>query len=1460
MFVVLLLLCLVASPVLLRAQLPALDPCSAGLSYIIAFPDTTQNVIDERFIENLNYLDDRFYVFLYSSADSNRVSITPKGSTPETIMLEAGKFTELSLIPKRVVNEIGKVSNLSYRIDAEEPILIYCYMATKFGGEMWTPTPVESWGMRYYATAIPPTVVQDILKWDEVNFGEREKISPAVLTVIAAYDSTRVVLTPNVPMLGTNTIMLNAGQVYQYETIFDWPSKYAGRPQPDPGGTLITADKPIAVISTNTRSRSGSANVMLSENSITTMLAEWLTPAEQHGTEFVYLPTWDSRRVIPGDPSQRLDELRQGEFVRIFGTSQGAPTSGTIFHGTGAFSTPFSVNERAVYQTKIDTPRATYIKTARPAQVTMHSSPASHFDSTFGLPGGYTGIGYTGWGPYMTTLIPREQWISFIPFRAPIHPFGMEHYVNVVAAAAAQGKIFLKIGTGAWQPFVFNRGAVGGSDLVWGTMRIGNGVDYYLRGDNDARFSGHVYGFWRGYERFQPGKTKKKDDGNGIASGGGSDADQIMHPAEYFENISLPYGYPLAFSHCAVVPPGIKGVDTSMGCSELTINVQLVPGGAGVHSIVLDPFTTQNARLIFIRPDSATKLLGYSGSSVEVRVVPIDSTKDAQATVLIQDRSRLGKVWRVQYRYTPERVVLNTNPAGEFDFGNVLLNNPAQRQLTIINPTTGRLIEVRSVRLIRGDQSFTVKSSTLPDTLKKDSVAIITLESLPTVEGQFYYDTLVVTLGCSEVRIPLRTRTIHPCITVGDLDFRTLDLNESKTLPLEICNFGSAPVTFFDSTGAGFITWLETHFTADPADLAALKTAVLDSGECITVRVTFRSSETGVFATTARVWASSRNCNDTSIWTAVVTRPGPNISGVNWHERWLATRNQCTKSGIAEYDSVIMVSNTGQQPFTVQSIELIGADATAGYFRLGAAPSIPPGTVIQPGASAAIPQQVIFTPDAERSYICTIRLRTTTGDSTDNVLNGIGIESHVRLTDVNFGTNEFRGAGTTSISGMATLTALPSRPLTVRELRLSDPANFAFDLSGGFVPPVAANPATWWLLNPGESRNVPLLFTPQDSGTVNALLMAVGDHSACDDSTSALTGITYGLSVRASKTDFGVVLSCVDSTGEATLINLSRAPVKVTNIILNDATGAFSLNAPGTPDTLDPGATLRVPVTFAPGGSGNYTATVAFIVTNIDGTVNLGTIEALLTGVGDVFSVNAAIARTHHEFPGIPITIPVRLDEPLDRARVSHLQFSLTYNAGIMQLTNGIQATIGAMLNGTLLAGWAANVTALSAGRFEVDLTAPAGTFLQGTGDLLRLNFTTYAGSTFISELPFSIDLPETPCATVIPSAGLFQLDSVCGMHLRLIESFGKRYALDAPTPNPVTASADIRFSLGLDGATTLTVYNALGQRVATLVNGYMQPGTYQVTWDVGDAAAGLYYYRLVSGVWSKTGQMIIRK
>lgn len=80
------------------------------------------------------------------------------------------------------------------------------------------------------------------------------------------------------------------------------------------------------------------------------------------------------------------------------------------------------------------------------------------------------------------------------------------------------------------------------------------------------------------------------------------------------------------------------------------------------------------------------------------------------------------------------------------------------------------------------------------------------------------------------------------------------------------------------------------------------------------------------------------------------------------------------------------------------------------------------------------------------------------------------------------------------------------------------------------------------------------------------------------------------------------------------------------------------------------------------------------------------------------------------------------------------------------------------------------------------------------------------------------------------------------------------RIALSGGTPNPFGGSAagatTLRFTLPVAAEVRLEVYDALGRRVTTLLEGRQAAGEGSVTWDGRDAAgrpvgAGLYFYRL---------------
>jgi hypothetical protein len=78
--------------------------------------------------------------------------------------------------------------------------------------------------------------------------------------------------------------------------------------------------------------------------------------------------------------------------------------------------------------------------------------------------------------------------------------------------------------------------------------------------------------------------------------------------------------------------------------------------------------------------------------------------------------------------------------------------------------------------------------------------------------------------------------------------------------------------------------------------------------------------------------------------------------------------------------------------------------------------------------------------------------------------------------------------------------------------------------------------------------------------------------------------------------------------------------------------------------------------------------------------------------------------------------------------------------------------------------------------------------------------------------------------------------------------------------PNPFNPSTQIRFSLPTDQPARLSVYNLLGVKVATLIDGAMAAGSHTATWDATGMPSGLYFARLEAGSATEMKRMVLAK
>lgn len=90
-------------------------------------------------------------------------------------------------------------------------------------------------------------------------------------------------------------------------------------------------------------------------------------------------------------------------------------------------------------------------------------------------------------------------------------------------------------------------------------------------------------------------------------------------------------------------------------------------------------------------------------------------------------------------------------------------------------------------------------------------------------------------------------------------------------------------------------------------------------------------------------------------------------------------------------------------------------------------------------------------------------------------------------------------------------------------------------------------------------------------------------------------------------------------------------------------------------------------------------------------------------------------------------------------------------------------------------------------------------------------------------------------------------------------------YSLEQNYPNPFNPTTEIAFNLAQTERVNISIFNILGQRVATVLDGEMGAGAHVVTWNGRNQngevlPSGVYFYRLSTGNFSAVKKMLLLK
>ena len=859
----------------------------AGEAYMVFFSSRDATVT----VRNLRYGG------IYTELGVRSVPVSPASST-------VLRVSDIGGGGDPYMHDIGKVSGETFELTSDEPVVLYVYYVTDAGSEAFTPIPVERWGKEYVVAAFPPAVVWNV----DIQGANEEKVAPVwapvEAVIIAAENNTTVTISPGpATAWSERTLLLQAGEAYQLQsrpgTIEPNIADYA---RYDISGTRITATRPIAVISGNTRApgdRGGSllhGLGALTPNTVNNCTMEWLWPLEAHGRTF---------------PLTRLAPFPEGdadEIVRVYGTSGGvtkvtSSLGDTIYLPREGYHDFHSAPHRERATPNYRSPMV--VETDPPAQVVVMTGAYAEY-----IPLGPV-YQEMKTGPTAASIVPPEEsWYEQARFHSPADPKFTKHRVAITAESAA--RVLLD---GVPVPLL----PMPPSSYAHAVVEVGAG-DHYLVADG-GRFAAIAYGNAEGYQAFRPLGARGKDD-----------VPAPLHPSQYYEIPGIAYAYP-------AVGTSRRGIQWSELCGEA--EAFLGDLDSGLYFPLHLEIDSAGGNVEVIAEVGTTDVGGHGVGYVRVRFTPVDPGAVAKAEVRVASRDT---TWVIPYDYSGRYLRITPDP--------VELTDVPPDVGTTVRVSTANIrsypVEIHSVRLQRnygGDGGFRITS--LPFKGKLDSGAIRSFDIFfqGKSEEVLYTDSLVIETDCGVMRIPLVARTAragtpYPEITGFDAGERwvtrmngcTKNGESSYDTVIAVRNIGTVPFTVRSieligpDADAG-------HFALDDSDplLTVASGSVIDPAATDSTprlqKILFRPDAERNYTCAVRLTTMEGDTAE-SVLNGVGIESHTVVSGYDFGDVVPGASGSGPAAGTA------VVAAKGSRPLTVTGLRIIGPDAAE--FRFAA--------------------------------------------------------------------------------------------------------------------------------------------------------------------------------------------------------------------------------------------------------------------------------------------------------------------------------------------------------------------------------------------------------------------------------------------------------------------------------------------------------------------------------------------